>query len=112
MFILQNLESFPASNQTLFTWMLCVTRDITIKSIKPLKNSLSDKIPKTNKIVSIGKLGLQNKKEVTREQKILELICLNELTVQKASEMLKIPEEVLKINLRATLTKYKKNKIL
>ena len=113
-YCIQNIQNYPDSNQTLFTWMLCscIKNCTTANETEIIKQG--NEIHTPDKIV----VGIEmrtisaNKEEGERKLKnLLELLCLKGWSLKKVSEELKMTEEELKVNLRSELIKYRKTKV-
>jgi RNA polymerase sigma factor (sigma-70 family) len=119
--IWNNFEQYDASKGRLFTWMINITRNLTIDTLRSKSYKKSQKISSDEFIVSnmqdrnssperFDTLGLQ--KEVQKlkpDQKIIiDLAYFNGYTQEEISKEMRIPLGTVKTRMRSAISELRK----
>jgi DNA-directed RNA polymerase specialized sigma24 family protein len=99
-----NRESYDASHERLFTWMLRQTRQVTLQYLAKKQNNGSQQIPKQPFFVNMK--GNSNGNGHLHKE-VLALMYYNSYSLKDAASILNMSEDKLKSLLRSTVNRLK-----
>ena len=119
--IWNNFSSYDSSKGRLFTWMLNITRNLTIDMVRSKSYKKQSKIQKTENAVSytsnnidennkFDALGIRDQTTLLKEdqKRVIDLAYFEGFTQEEISQRLGIPLGTVKTRMRAAISALKK----
>ena len=103
--IWQNIKKHDGSKQRLFTWMICLTRNLAKETLQKKRAEIQKKGIFVDKTIEMQQTANKISKSA------LELVCFSGYTMKEAAKKLDICTKDLKIKLRHELNSHRQTSV-